>query len=234
MCTMAACSSHSARPAASATTRARAASVFFNAPNDSPASLYSCSSSQTSLSVAPGARPHSTSRFASRSDPCGVIRRGPGRIRVAGAQAQVEHERQAMPFGDRPDFVRAVGVERRERQLGRFAGVHVDGALAVAVANDQPAAGARGRQRDRQGGDHAVGLLGVAVGREEPPRFIDQQLVELRVEPVRRAPEAGRRRAEDPGERLRPRSAPQSQPPGIDLPAVANRRVEQRFPAPCR
>ena len=158
-----------------------------------------------------------------------VIRRCPRRIRVAGAQTQVEHERQAMTFGDRPDFVRTVGIEGGERQLRRLAGGHVDGNLAVAVADDQLAARARGWQRDRQGRNHPAGFLGVAVRREETARFIDQQLVELRVEPVGGATQARRRRVEDLRERLRPRGARQSHPLGIDLPAVADRPVQQCF-----
>ena len=164
-----------------------------------------------------------------RVDLCRVVRRRPRRIRIAGAQTQVEHERQAMTFGDLPDFVRTVGIERRERQLRRLAGVHVDGDLAVAVADDQLATRARGWQRDRQGRDHPVGFLGVAVRREETARFIDQQLVELRVEPVGGATQARRRRVEDLRERLRPRGARQSHPLGIDLPAVADRPVQQCF-----
>ena len=157
----------------------------------------------------------------------GVVRGLPRRVGVTGAKTQIEHERQAMTFSYRPDFVRTVGIERRERQFRRFSGGHVDGALAVAVADDQLAAGARGRQRDRQGGNHAVGLLGVAVGREETARFVDQQLVEWRVEPVEGATEARRHQSEDSAESLRPCGTRQPHPLGFDLPAVANRPVDE-------
>ncbi len=131
----------------------------------------------------------------------GVVGGRAGRIRVARAETQIEHERQSMPLRDRRDLMLAVGVERGERQLGRFAGGHVDYAFAFMVANDKLPPGAGGRERDRQRGDHAAGLLGVAVGRKETARFVDQQLVELRVEPVRGATEAVRRGAQNSGER---------------------------------
>ena len=172
--------------------------------------------------------------------PCGELLRDPGDlpavvgrlargVPVPGAQAQVEHQREAMAFEHRPDLVRAVGVEGRERQLGGLFRVHVDGDLAVLVADDQLAAGARDRQGDREGCDHAVGLLGVAVRQEEPARLVDEQLVELGVEPLARAAETRRRGLEDARERLRPRVPFQPHPLRVDLPAVADRGVHQRL-----
>ena len=157
-----------------------------------------------------------------------VVRRLARRGLVAGPQAQVEDERQAMARRDRPDLVRAVGVERRERKLRRLLDLHVGGHLDAAVAHDQRAALARDRQRDRQGGDHAVRLLGVAVGGEEAAALVDEQLVEPGIEPVGRAAEPLRRRVEDLRERLRPRAAREVNPLRADLPAVADRGVDER------
>ena len=94
---MAACSAQSARPAAATRMRARAASRFFSASNDKPASLYSCSSTQASFSLASCPRPHAANRLASRVDLLGVVRRRAGRNRVAGAETQIEDEREAVP-----------------------------------------------------------------------------------------------------------------------------------------
>ena len=157
-----------------------------------------------------------------------VVRRLPRRGLIARPQAQVEDEGQPMPLHDGPDLVRAVGVERREGKLGRLLDVHVDGDLAAMVADEQLAAAARDRQRDRQGRDHAVRLLGVAVCGEEAAAFVDEQLVELRVEPVARAPETRRRGAEDSRERLLPRAAREANPLRSNLPTVADRGVDKR------
>ena len=82
-----------------------------------------------------------------------------------------------MTLDDGPDLVLAVGVERRERELGRLLDVHVNDDLAALVAHEQLAAVAHDRQRDRQGRDHAVHLLGVAVRGEETAAFVEEQLV---------------------------------------------------------
>lgn len=146
----------------------------------------------------------------------------------AGAQTQIEHQRQAIPLGDRPDLVLAVGVERSERQLGGLGGGHFYGALAPAVTDDDLASGARDGQRYRQRGDHAVSLLGVAVGGEEAARLVDQQLVEPGVQPVGGTAEAVRRRGQDPAERIAPPHARQTNLRGVYLPAVAHCAVDQR------
>ncbi len=136
-----------------------------------------------------------------------------------------------MAFADGTDFVGAVGVERGERQLRRFPGGQVDGDLALPVADDQLAAGAGDRQGDRQRRDHAVHLLRVAMRCEETAGFVDEQLVQPRVEPLGRAAEPGRRLVENPLERIPPRLSGHANPGRVDLPAVAYRGIDQRVRA---
>ena len=81
---------------------------------------------------------------------------------------------------------------------------------------------------DRQRRDHAVRLLRIAVRGEEAAGFVDEQLVQPRIEPLGRATEAGRRLVENPFERVPPRTSGYVNPRRGDLPAVAYRRVDQR------
>ena len=87
----------------------------------------------------------------------------------------------------------AVGVERSERQLGRFPGVHADAGFTFSVVDDQFAAGAGDWQRDGQRRDHAVRLFRIAMCGEETAGFVDEQLVEPCIDPLGRAAEPGRR-----------------------------------------
>jgi hypothetical protein len=123
------------------------------------------------------------------------------------------------------DLVPAVRVERDQSQLRPRPAVG-DG-LAL-VVDDQGAAAEGTREEDDQGADHVVGLLRVLVRGEELSRTVDQQGVELGLEP--RA--VGQTQlGTEVVERREQGSVP---PPPVDphpalgdLPAVTHRGVEQ-------
>ena len=146
--------------------------------------------------------------------------RGTGRT-----QEQIEDERDAVALRERPNLVRAIRVERRERQLGRLARAEVEDLFPPSMAHDQLSPGPRRGQRQRQGRDHPRHLLGVSMLREKASRAVDEEFVEFGVQPLGREPETVGHEAHHLREGIRPRAPGQTNLRGVDLPAVANRRV---------
>ena len=134
-----------------------------------------------------------------------VVRRLPGRQRVIGAHAQVEHQRQSMAVPNRPGLMGAVRIESGVGQFGGFLDVGLNHGFPLPVPNDQLAASAFGRQSDGQGRDHAVCLLRIPMRGEEAALFVDQQLVQAGFEAFDSAAESLRRSRHDAGEGVRPR-----------------------------
>ena len=126
----------------------------------------------------------------------------------------------------------AIRVEGDEGKLGRLVGAQVDDGLALAVTDDQLAAGARHRQRHHQRGHHAIHLLGVPVRGEEPTRFVHQQLVKLRRRVFGRAAESRCRLPNHLCQRVVPRAAGDVHARRIDLPARTNGTIHQRLLTP--
>jgi len=126
--------------------------------------------------------------------------------------------------------VPAVGIEGDEGELP--AGAAVDDLLAL-VLDDQGAALERGRQRHDQGADHGVGLLRILVRQEELARAIDQEGVELGLEPAAVGqPEIGAQLFEHRQERPVPPSAVDLHPAPGNLPGVPDSPVEKRLLPP--
>ena len=157
-----------------------------------------------------------------------VVRRLPGRQRVIGAHAQVEHQRQSMAVPNRPGLMGAVRIESGEGQFGGFLDVGLDHGFPLPVPNDQLAASAFGRQSDGQGRDHAVCLLRIPMRGEEAALFVDQQLVQAGFKAFDSAAESLRHGRHDAGEGVRPGTAGETSARRVNLPAVAHRGVHQR------
>ena len=98
---------------------------------------------------------------------------------TAAPQRQIVNQDDSVAVSNRTYLVDAVRVECGEGDLGGLLGAQVDDRLALLVADDQLASGARHRQGQHEGGDHAVLLLGIPVGGEEPATLVDQQLVQM-------------------------------------------------------
>ena len=150
----------------------------------------------------------------------------PGRV-TGRTQEQVEDERDAVALREWPNLVQAIRVERREGQLGRLARVEVQDLFLPPMANDQLSSGPRRGQRQREGCDHARHLLGVPVLGEEPSRTVDEEFVELGAEPFGGQPKTGGHEIHQLREGVRPCVPGQTDSCGVDLPAVANRRVHE-------
>ena len=142
---------------------------------------------------------------------------------------QVEKERDPVAVPDRQHFMRAVGVEGGEGQLGGLHGGQFECGRSARMANDQLAPGAGCRQRQRQGRHHAGSLLGVPVFGEEASRLVDEQLVELDPESFGRQAQTFGDQTLDRREQIRPRPTRDKDILGVDLPTVANRCVQNGF-----
>ena len=153
-----------------------------------------------------------------------------GRLRrLAAARAhQVVDQGQAAAFGERQDFVHAVGVEGGETRFGRIVPVQVQPDAAVLVTDHQFAAGEQRRQHDHQRAEHAWQFLGIAVAEEEAARLVEQQLVQRRGDRGLHAEAVGY-----PGENTLqsrcPAFAAQAHLFWADLPTAPYCRVEDRF-----
>ena len=168
-----------------------------------------------------------------------TLRDGRGQVRVirrprhlAGrTQKQIEHQRDAVAFRERPNLVQAIRVERREGHLGRLARAQIEGLFPPSMAHDQLSTGPRRGQRQRQRRDHPRHLLGVSMFGEEASRAIDEEFVELGVQPFGGQAETGGCELHDLREGIRPCVPGQTNARGVDLPAVANRRIHERLGA---
>ena len=157
-------------------------------------------------------------------------RRQPLRARSCPLEDQVVGQGEPVALLDRLDLVPAVGIEGDEGELP--AGAAVDDLLAL-VLDDQGAALERGRQRHDQGADHGVGLLRILVRQEELARAIDQEGVELGLEPAAVGqPEIGAQLFEHRQERPVPPSAVDLHPAPGNLPGVPDSPVEKRLLPP--
>jgi hypothetical protein len=159
----------------------------------------------------------------------GMVGRRGLRARVVLDQVPGEHEPVAV--GDRRHLVQAVGVEGREAGLERVVAAEIDARFLVAVAHDQPAAGAAGRQGEHEGRDHAGRLLAVAVRLEEITRPVDQQLVELGPQSAANA-EAVAHLVENLVEHAPQAGALDRDAAGVDLERAADGAVVHRLDAP--
>ena len=75
-----------------------------------------------------------------------------------------------------------VRIEGEQREVRRLALEATEGLAFAAVLHGERTATEVRRENDHERGDHRVALLRVLVRLEELARFVDQQLVELRLE----------------------------------------------------
>ena len=146
---------------------------------------------------------------------------------TGGTQEQVEDERDAVAILEWPNLVQAIRVERREGQLGRLARVEVKDLFPLPMANHQLPSRPRRGQRQREGRDHAGHLLGVPMLGEEPSRTVDEEFIELGAKPIGGQAETRGHEVHHLREGVRPCAPGQTDTRGVDLPAVANRRVHE-------
>ena len=150
----------------------------------------------------------------------------PGRL-AGRTQEQIEDKRDAVAVGERPNLMQAIRVERREGHLGRLARTEIEDLFPPSMSHDQLSSRPRRGQRQRQGRDHPRHLLGVSMLGEEASRAVDEEFVELGVEPLGGQAETGGHELHHLREGIRPCTPGQTNARGVDLPAVANRRVHQ-------
>lgn len=134
-----------------------------------------------------------------------------------------------MTAADRENLMLAIGIKRREPQPKGIPAFLADNLFLAVVTDDEFASFVDAGEFDDQRGNHAIDLFSVAVRLEERPGFVQQQVVQMRLELLIIETQLGLNSNERLIQNGLPLGVRELEPIGIELPDAAHFGVDKRL-----